>query len=220
MKKTGPPRRQRSVRSCWHYSSGWWKSKRGSSQTSRTSSKPPSSDPPGTAPRRAKDPAGRKPGGQPGHTGHGRTLKPETEVDQILDGRAEQGGQGGTLLWGEDPEAGRQQGTEVPRITPVGTEYRRQRLSCGACGARTPAPWPATMALGSFGSRVQATGGVFDGTEGCQSAGGARNSGAEVSTGGKCRQGGGVGTGGECGVSCAGGGGRHGRAASAGAPCG
>ena len=132
-------------------------------QTSRNSSKPPSSDPPSTAPRRAKEPSGRKPGGQPGHTGHGRTLKPETEVDQIIEVWAEQCGQCGTLVLGADPEPERHQVMELPRITPVVTEYRRHRLSCVACGASTQAPWPATMPLGSFGPRVQATVGYLTG---------------------------------------------------------
>ena len=58
-------------------------------QSSRNSSKPPSSDPPNAKPRGAKDPSGRKSGGQPGHEGHGRRLKPESEVDQLIDLRAE-----------------------------------------------------------------------------------------------------------------------------------
>jgi transposase len=49
-------------------------------QTSQNSSRPPSSDPPSTKPRAAKEPSGRKSGGQPGHEGHGRKLKPESEV--------------------------------------------------------------------------------------------------------------------------------------------
>src|SRR6266849_10612683 len=61
-------------------------------QTSQNSSKPPSSDPPSAKPRGAKEPSGRQSGGQPGHEGHGRRLKPESEVDQIIEVRPEQCG--------------------------------------------------------------------------------------------------------------------------------
>jgi hypothetical protein len=132
-------------------------------QTSRNSSKPPSSDPPSATPRPAKEPTGRKSGGQPGHEGHGRKLKPESEVDQIIDVRPESCEQCGTLLLGDDGEPERHQVTELPRITPIVTEYRRHRLCCVACGARTPAPWPATMPTGNFGPRVQATVGYLTG---------------------------------------------------------
>jgi len=132
-------------------------------QTSRNSSKPPSADPLSAKPRPAKEPSGRKSGGQPGHEGHGRKLKPESEVAQIIDVRPEQCGQCGTLLLGDDREPERHQVTELPRITPVVTEYRRHRLWCVACGAHTQAPWPATMPSGSFGPRLQATVGYLAG---------------------------------------------------------
>jgi transposase len=132
-------------------------------QTSRNSSKPPSSDPPSAKPRPAKEPSGRKSGGQPGHEGHGRKLKPEGEVDQIIDVRPESCGQCGTLLLGDDGEPERHQVTELPRITPVVTEYRRHRLCCVACGACTQAAWPVTMPTGNFGPRVQATVGYLTG---------------------------------------------------------
>ena len=132
-------------------------------QTSRNSSKPPSSDPPSAKPRAAKVPSGRPSGGQPGHEGHGRKFKPESEVDQVIDVRPEQCGQCGTLVLGDDAEPERHQVTDFPRITPVVTEYRRHCLRCVACGARTQAPWPATMPPGSFGPRVQATVGYLTG---------------------------------------------------------
>ena len=132
-------------------------------QTSRNSSKPPSSDPPGARPRAPKEPTGRKTGGQPGHEGHGRKLKPESEVDQIVDVRPERCGQCGTLLLGEDAAPERHQVTEVPRIAPIVTEYRRHCLWCVACGLYTQAQWPVTMPAGSFGPRVQATVGYLTG---------------------------------------------------------
>jgi transposase len=132
-------------------------------QTSRNSSKPPSSDPPSARPRPAKEPTGRKAGGQPGHEGHGRKLKPESEVDQIIDVRPERCEQCRALLLGDDNNPERHQVTELPRITPLVTEYRRHCLCCVVCGASTQAPWPATMPSGSFGPRVQATVGYLTG---------------------------------------------------------
>jgi transposase len=132
-------------------------------QTSRNSSKPPSSDPPQAKPRAGKDPTGRESGGQPGHEGQGRKLQPESEVDQIIEVRPEQCGQCGTLLLGEDAEPERHQVTELPRIAPVVTEYRRHCLWCVACGARTQAAWPAAMPAGSFEPRMQATVGYLTG---------------------------------------------------------
>jgi len=90
-------------------------------------------------------------------------LKPESEVDQIIDIRAEQCGQCGTLLLGDDPAPERHQVTELPQITPEVIEYRRHCLRCVACGASTQAPWPATMPPRSFGPRVQATVGYLTG---------------------------------------------------------
>lgn len=132
-------------------------------QTSQNSSKPPSSDPPHARPRRAKEPTGRRTGGQPGHEGHHRQLKPEREVDHIINVRPEKCGQCGTLLLGEDREPERHQVTDFPRLTPVVTEYRRHCLGCVACGAHTQAAWPDTMPAGRFGPRVQATVGYLTG---------------------------------------------------------
>ena len=66
-------------------------------------------------------------------------MKTESEVDQIIDVRPEHCGQCGTLLSGEDAEPEQQQVTEVPRIAPVVTEYRRHGLWGVVCGARTQA---------------------------------------------------------------------------------
>jgi len=134
-------------------------------QTSRNSSKPPSSDPP-TLTRPVRSPSGRKTGGQPGHPGHGRELKPVEEVDRIVDAKPAACGQCGSLLLGEDPQPVRHQVTEVPVVTPEVTEYRCHTLSCLVCGAQTQAVWPVDRPTGSFGPRLQATTGFLTGRMG------------------------------------------------------
>src|SRR5207247_9482461 len=85
-------------------------------QDSRTSSKPPSLDPPKTrAERRAEARAKAKElmrrqgerraaGGQPGHLGAGRELKPEDQVDEIVDHYPD--ACGGCGRWFEDGQRG------------------------------------------------------------------------------------------------------------------
>src|SRR5215211_935152 len=54
-------------------------------QNSRTSSRPPSSDPPqATGKRPRREPSGRRPGGQPGHEGQARALLPVEAVDVVI----------------------------------------------------------------------------------------------------------------------------------------
>jgi len=54
------------------------------SRQSSNSSKPPSSDAPGT-PRQAKKPTGRRAGGQPGHKKHERALLPPEQVQHVVE---------------------------------------------------------------------------------------------------------------------------------------
>ncbi len=135
-------------------------------QTSRNSSNPPSSDPPSAPRRPTKEPSGRKPGGQPGHQGEGRKLKPVEDVDRVIEVRPERCGECGSLLLGEDPVPERHQVTDLPRIEPLVTEYRRHTLGCVACGATTQAPWPVAMPPGSFGPGLHATVGYLTGRVG------------------------------------------------------
>jgi transposase len=126
-------------------------------QTSRTSSRPPSSDPPqalGQRPRR--EPTGRRPGGQPGHAGQARALVPVEEVDVVVPVKPERCHHCQHLLPGEDPQPQRHQVTEIPPVKPVVTEYQLHRLVCPACGEETRAEVPAGVPTGGFGPRVQA----------------------------------------------------------------
>ena len=54
-------------------------------QTSRNSSKPPSSDPPSAPPKPPRVSRGRKAGGQPGHDGHQRPPVPPERVDELIE---------------------------------------------------------------------------------------------------------------------------------------
>jgi transposase len=141
-------------------------------QDSRTSSRPPSSDPPKTrAQRRAEARAKakelmrregerRRAGGQPGHRGAGRGLKPEDQVDEIVDhypdacrgcGRefsADERRPGGRF--------GRHQVAELPPISVILVEHRTHRLGCRSCETKTTAELPAGIGGSAFGPNLQA----------------------------------------------------------------
>ena len=125
-------------------------------QTSRNSSRPPSSDPPQSArPKRPR--SQRRRGGQAGHRGHTRTLIPVEEVDEIVVLKPDQCAGCHARLTGDDPTPFRHQVIEIPPIQPVVTEYQWHQLSCRACGETTRAPWPKGVPSGTYGPRVHAT---------------------------------------------------------------
>jgi transposase len=142
-----------------------------SRQDSRTSSKPPSLDPPKTrAQRRAEARAKakelmrgegerRRAGGQPGHRGAGRDLMPEDQIDEIVDHYPEQCGGCGRRFGDQRRPAGRfgrHQVAELPPISVRWTEHRTYQLRCRHCRARTSARLPAQLAGSPFGPRLQA----------------------------------------------------------------
>ena len=141
-------------------------------QDSRTSSKPPSTDPPRTrAQRRAEARAKAKElmrrererraaGGQPGHPGAGRDLKPEDQVDEIVDHYPDACGGCGRRFDDEQRRPGgrfgRRQVFELPPISVIVSEHRTHQLRCRHCRARTSARLPELLASCPFGSRLQA----------------------------------------------------------------
>ena len=141
-------------------------------QDSRTSSTPPSMDPPKTrAERRAEARAKakdlmrregerRKAGGQSGHRGAGRELKPEDQVDEIVDHYPDAcGGCGRRFDHGQRRPGGRfgrHQVAELPPISVIVTEHRTHQLRCRGCRARTSAPLPELIAASPFGPRLRA----------------------------------------------------------------
>jgi transposase len=125
-------------------------------RNSHNSSKPPSSDGPQTPARPKREPSERKPGGQKGHHGHGRKLKPAEQVQQVVACKPDTCQACGALLLGEDPHPQRHQVSEMPKPEPIVTEYQRHTLTCLACGALTSGDWPQDMPTSSFGPRTQA----------------------------------------------------------------
>jgi transposase len=126
-------------------------------QDSRTSSRPPSSDPPqATAKRPRHEPGGRRPGGQPGHEGQARALVPVDQGDVVIPVKPEGCPRCQHPLHGEDPQPQRHQVTEIPPLRPVITEYQVHRLVCPVCGETTRAAVPPGVPTGGFGPRVQA----------------------------------------------------------------
>jgi transposase len=136
---------------------------------SRTGSMPPSSDPPKTRQQRRAEARAkakelwrgeRKAGGQPGHPGAGRELRPEDQVDEIVDhyppacrgcGReftVDERRPGGRF--------GRHQVAELPPISVIVVEHRTHRLGCRACGAKTTARLPTGVGGSAFGPNMQA----------------------------------------------------------------
>jgi transposase len=139
---------------------------------SRTSSKPPSSDPPKTRQQRraearakakeslAKDAVTRKAGGQDGHRGAGRKLVSEDRVDEIVDHYPDAcRGCGREFTIDQrrpDRRFGRHQVAELPPISVLLIEHRTHRLRCSCCGKGTTARLPAGIGGSAFGARLQA----------------------------------------------------------------
>jgi transposase len=132
-------------------------------KSSRNSSKPPSSDGPGTKARPKKAPSGRKPGGQPGHKRHERVLVPPSMVHEVVPCIPKQCDECAGLLHGRDPEPHRHQVFELPRVEPIVTEYQQHALGCGLCGHRTRGKLPVGVPTRAFGPTVDAVVAVFMG---------------------------------------------------------
>lgn len=132
-------------------------------KNSRNSSKPPSSDPPHLKQPPPKKKGEGKQGGQPGHKGHGRELRPSDEVTRFVVSKPTSCQQCGTLLMGADPQPQRHQVCELPPIEPEIVEYQVHTLHCWHCGHKNCAEWPVGMPTGQFGPRVQALTGALSG---------------------------------------------------------
>jgi len=142
-------------------------------QSSRNSSKAPSTDRPKTrAQRRAEARAKakewarqeggepRKAGKQPGSGGAGRKLLPEDQIDEIVDhypractGCDREFDQAELKAGGR---YGRHQVSELPPTAVTVTEHRTHRLRCAGCKTKTAAVLPVAVGASAFGPRMQA----------------------------------------------------------------
>jgi len=124
-------------------------------QTSRTSSRPPSPDPPSALRRRRRAPSGRPAGRQVGHVGQGRVLLPVEQVDHIIEVKPEASAQCGQALAGADGHPGRHQVADLPQVVPVVTEYRRHTLrDFAAISERGGEPTRIGQALLAVSARI------------------------------------------------------------------
>lgn len=119
-------------------------------KTSRTSSKPPSTD------RKAKREGSRPGGANPGHKGHARVLAeaPDAHEDYRPThcrhcGLPFSGEASGTVI-GEYDEI------DLPMVKPIVRRHRRLACRCAGCGKTTRASAPAAARGTPFGGRIHA----------------------------------------------------------------
>src|ERR687897_1164976 len=119
-------------------------------KTSRTSSKPPSTD-------RKEQREKSKPGGaKPGHEGHSRVAS--DTPDEVVEHRPEQCSCCGAALRMDLPAemVSVHERVELPEVKPRITHHGRVAVCCPACGTRVVAPRPAVAQGTPFGPRLQA----------------------------------------------------------------
>ena len=119
-------------------------------KTSRTSSKPPSTD-------RKERREHAKPGGaELGHEGHSRALSPET--DRVVDHAPQQCPCCRVALSPDLPSEvmSVHERIELPEIKPVIEHHRRVAVQCPGCGARVVAAPPPAATGTPFGPRLHA----------------------------------------------------------------
>ncbi len=120
-------------------------------KTSRTSSKPPSTD------RKERREQSRPGGAKPGHEGHSRVLA--EEPDTVVDYRPTACPDCGLALTPDLPAetVSVHERIELPEVKPLVEQHRRLGVVCPGCRARVAAPRPTGSASTPFGPRLHAT---------------------------------------------------------------
>ena len=120
-------------------------------KTSRTSSKPPSTD------RKERQEQARPGGAKPGHEGHRRGIA--QDPDEVVDHRPSCCPDCGLALSAEleAETVSLHEQIELPPVKPVVEQHRRLAVRCPRCQTRVVAPRPAGAAATPFGPRLHAT---------------------------------------------------------------
>ena len=131
---------------------------------SRNSSKPPSSDGPGTPPRAPRPKSGKSLGAQPGHKGSFRAMVPVEQTQaQVICPAPDECPACGASVQADPDKPIRHQVFELPRIEPFITEYVRLRGVCSGCGCKHHGALPAGVPSGQLGPRALALVGTLAG---------------------------------------------------------
>jgi transposase len=125
-------------------------------QSPHNSSLPPSSQHPHAKPAPDRPKSTRKPGGQPGHARHERTLIPTDQCHEMIPCRPTRCRTCGDRLSGNDPAPWRHQVWDLPEIHPLVSEYQRHRLTCPGCGETTCGELPPGVPHSQAGPRLVA----------------------------------------------------------------
>lgn len=127
---------------------------------SNNSSKPPSSNGPGSGNRAQRRASPRKRGAQPGHKGHTRAMLDAAEVDCILDCKPAAVCEcGAPVELADGPQ--RHQVFEVPPLRAQVNEYRLYSGRCAGCGKAHGGVLPAGVPKGQLGPRALSLVGVL-----------------------------------------------------------
>lgn len=123
----------------------------------------------------AKKPTGKKPGGQPGHPPHLKTLAPPERVNEFVRFIPSVCAHCQTVLPQEaganDPPPVRHQVAELPKLAATITEYQGYARACPCCGKVTQATIPAEIRGHSVGPNLTGVLSYFAGCHGVSKRG-------------------------------------------------
>ena len=123
----------------------------------------------------AKQPTGKKPGGQPGHPPHLKTLVPPERVNEVVPFIPAVCAHCQTALPQEpgpnDPPPTRHQVAELPKLAAVITEYQGHARTCPCCGEVTQAAIPEDIRAHSVGPNLTGMLSYFAGCHGVSKRG-------------------------------------------------